>query len=341
MPYPIMRDATARACGSFSPEAHAGVKQCDLCGATRFDRIADRDRRGKPWQTVACTACGLVCHERIPSEAELAEYYSRSYRQDYKGESAPSERRVLRAWRKGERVFRALAGRLSPGARVFEVGAGTGCNLKPFQAAGFSVSGIEPHGGFQEYAKHTLHLAVEQQSLFDLEPKPRCDVVLLIHVIEHFRSPREALAQIWHLLPPGGLLYLECPSLAVPYTDAADHFHFAHIHTFTPGTLIGLARSCGFEVAETHANGDGCNHKLIFRRAEPAVLHFDGSGYERTLEILRQYHTPWRRWGFSYWRARGRRIHQYAREFFYSRSQVRRLLHGCRPVTTPHSVKGC
>ncbi|MCI0376664.1 MAG: class I SAM-dependent methyltransferase [Gemmataceae bacterium] len=376
-----------------------GVRVCDLCGGGNYEIICARDRRGKPLNTAACTQCGLVGHETVPTEQELADYYARHYRQEYHGEATPSARRVWRAWIKGQRVVKELAPFLKPGAAVFEVGAGIGCNVKSFELAGFEASGLEPGTSFQQFSAEQLRARIHHCSLFDFrpltpdpsppqgrgetslppDPSPPCgfsapsrsrlgpgermphfDLVLLIHVIEHFRSPRQALEVILRMLRPGGKLYLECPSLAVAHTDRAEMFHFAHIHTFTPSTLLQLLRQCGFELEVGFSDGLGCNHKFLLRRVAPAGNNvvgtlrvpfsvdgtrsvpttlspaagsdsgIDPDGYAQTLALLRQYHVPWRRLSLDYFRRRMRRIRLYVQEFLVGKLALARILRQCQ-----------
>src|SRR5690606_23111303 len=125
---------------------------CDLCGEHDFKLIAKCDRKGTPLRTVICRQCGLARHWRVPPESELLRFYKTDYRQTYHGEYLPSDRRVMRAWKKAGWIYETLASHLERVHRVFEVGAGVGCTVKYFQRQGFDASGIEPNEGFQHYA---------------------------------------------------------------------------------------------------------------------------------------------------------------------------------------------
>ena len=96
--------------------------------------------------------------------------------------------------RKGELILDRLTPYLTLGERVLEVGSGIGCTVQVFDLAGYDAQGIEPNEGFCEYGATKLHARVRTGYLSDVPAEPRFDVVLLVHVIEHLASPREALA---------------------------------------------------------------------------------------------------------------------------------------------------
>lgn len=302
-----------------------GYGWCDLCGGDSATPVADRDRKGRPWVTVCCDSCGLVRHGAMPTEAELADFYARQYRKAYHNESAPSARRVRRAWLKARRVQSALRPHLNGGERVFEAGAGIGCNLLAFARAGHPVEGVEPNVGFQEFARGRLGLNVAAASVFDWRPERPYDLILLIHVIEHFRSPSAAFRKLHGLLSPGGRLYLECPSLATPFSDASEQFHYAHTFTFTPATLLKMAERHGFTACEVYSGGWGQNHKILFERVRPDPNVDLGSGREETLEILTQFRRPWKRYSLDYVKRRARRAGIYLSEFLLAGRTARRL----------------
>jgi SAM-dependent methyltransferase len=304
-------------------------KCCDLCGRTSFELVGRLDRKGQELHTAVCTHCGLVAHAEIPSEAELNAFYVSDYRQEYHQEVTPSDRRVMRAWQGGQRILRQLAPMIAKDQSIFEVGAGIGCTVKSFELAGYDASGIEPGGGFQQFSAERLHAQVDDRFLFDLPNEPVHDVVLLVHVIEHFRSPREALEHIRTILKPGGRLYVECPNLAAPFARHDRLFHFAHIHNFTPTTLIGMARRCGFELLWRHSTDDDPNLQMLFGRTDTVVKDVDPDGYRQTMTALRspgnlRYHLRWK-----YLWPRAKKIAGYLREHLTAKQHVEQLLQTC------------
>lgn len=305
----------------------ANQRTCDLCGNNGFEVVCKKDRRNDRLDTVACLGCGMVGHAVIPSEGELIEYYSSKYRKEYHGEDRPSSRRVYRAHLKGQRVLKQIGSFLKPGARVFEVGAGIGCTVKVFQDAGFDASGIEPGMTFQHFSQNELRANVANGTLDDYRTDRPFDLVLFIHVIEHMRSPRAALEAIHRLIAPGGLLYLECPSLGKECANIAEHLHFAHLHTFTPIVLLTMLKRCGFAVEHCYSDGVGRNHKFLLRRVEPSACPIDPAGLGQTRDFLMRFQNPWRRFGLGYVARRMRRISIYMKEFLWGKQEVQKLLH--------------
>ena len=273
---------------------------CDLCGDREFEIVGKRDRRGHELHTVVCRSCGLVAHERMPTEAELADYYASHYRLDYHQEIKPSAHRILRAWDGGQWLLNLLRPYVRPGSLVCEIGAGIGCTVKAFEQAGFNAMGIEPGLGFQQYGQQVLGARIELQSLEDLPREPQFDFVLLVHVLEHFRSPREALLQVRSLLRPGGRLYVECPNLAGPHSAPSRLFHFAHVHNFTPDTMEMLAESCGLEVVAQLTAPRDRTVRYVFTTRSRAELAIRPESYARSCEAIRRYNglTYTLRWNY-------------------------------------------
>lgn len=272
-------------------DAFARDAKCDLCGADEVQRVSSRDRRGRDLRTVVCTCCGLISHESIPSDEELAEYYAHEYRHDYHGERQPSAKRVLRAWNVGQTIYRRVESYLQPGDRVFEIGAGLGCTVKAFELKGFEASGIEPGVDFQGFSRQTLHVDIENARLDDLPPVPTYDFVLLIHVIEHFNHPSQALRRIWGLLRTGGRLYVECPNVYAPHAAPSRLFHYAHVYNFTPWTLRMMGEACGFRVVHELSASHDTSLMFVLEKTDARRLVIAPGSYGRSLSAVGRYNA--------------------------------------------------
>lgn len=299
---------------------------CDLCGAHEVQLLATRDRRGAALRTVVCTRCGLISHESIPSDDELAHYYAHEYRQDYHGERRPSARRILRAWNVGQSIYRRVRPFVRPGDRVFEVGAGLGCTVKAFELGGFDAAGIEPGLEFQGFSRQVLHARIENARLEDVAPCPAFDFVLLVHVIEHFAHPTQALRRIGRLLRTGGRLYVECPNVYAPFAPPGQLFHYAHIHNFTPWTLPMLAEKCGFQLVQQLSRRDDGRLMFVLQKADTARLQIDASSYVRSVEAVQRYSTLTYHCRPRYALGRLQRLYWRLRGLCFVRRRVRRLI---------------
>lgn len=323
-----------------TPTGHNGTTAatCDLCGCQRFERISQLDRHGAALDTGVCVQCGLVAHLEMPSDAQLARFYAQEYRQQYHGESSPSARRLVRAWANGQRIYRQLAGCVRPGDRVFEVGAGIGCTVKVFEQAGCRSTGVEPHEGFREFSRLELHADVVDGDLSSLPSLPPQDLVLLVHVIEHLKSPTAALRCIHELLKPGGRLYVECPNLAAPFARRSQLFHLAHLHNFTPATLSMLAEKCGYIVERRYSTHDDPNLQMLLKRTDTAQLVVETESYRQTVDSLTRYNALTYHLRLGYLAPRVKKLLAYAGEHLFAYRRAQEILSSCAATSCSNTA---
>lgn len=302
------------------------LQSCDLCNGTEFQQIGDRDRDGKPLATVMCSRCGLVRHAVVPTREELFEFYSDGYREAYNGERTPGARRVMRAWKNGQRICRQVSPLLEAESRLLEVGAGIGCTVKVFEEAGFQAEGIDPGGEFLNYSKNNLGTTVESKSLEDLPCEQQFDTVLLIHVIEHLPSPRASVERIARLIKPGGMFYVECPNLQAPFARRSRLFHTAHIHNFVPSTLQCLVESCGFRLRKMFGDDQDTNLQMLFQHTGEGQLRVDERNAARTLEDLNRANALTYHLRARYVSDRIKKVGSYANEHLNAKRFVAQLI---------------
>jgi SAM-dependent methyltransferase len=251
------------------PYPYAGqAEACVLCGGRDGAVIARLDRRLKPLTTLACTGCGLIRTDPMPTAAELAAYYRALYRLDYQlvpGRKDPPRFHLARSRRDAERRADRLAPVLRPGVRLLDIGAGSGEFLAAAKARGCEVLGLEPGEGYARYARRAYGVAVLTEGWDEARlPAARFDVISANHVIEHLRDPVAALAAIAGWLGPGGVAFVAVPDLSPSRKPPFERFHFAHVHNFVPETLLAAARRAGLEPDPRFA-AEGCT--LVLRHA--------------------------------------------------------------------------
>lgn len=208
---------------------------------------------------VRCRQCGLIYLKPRPSPRELASYYSDTYH--------PFQQEVGWLWKALRRLTveqhrRLLADYVRDDGIVLEVGCGTGEYLALLrEETGWQVEGVEPSQYAATKAQQQYALSVTHGSLEDSDwPPGTYSVIILRHVLEHFRSPRAALAKLWKALRPGGALLIIVPNIASweahlfgPYWYDLDLPR--HLTHFTPTTLHQMLNQEGFIVRRSRFSG--------------------------------------------------------------------------------------
>ena len=136
--------------------------------------------------------------------------------------------------------------------RMLEVGAGRGWFSSVAAQTGWETWAVEVNSDAVEHlnSKGIHRIIVEAAEDFEA-PEQSVDVVRMWDVIEHLRSPRNAVTNIHRVLRSGGLLRLATTNFASlsrrvngpewVYLNGADH-----IFLFEPTTIRRLLAECGF-----------------------------------------------------------------------------------------------
>jgi 2-polyprenyl-3-methyl-5-hydroxy-6-metoxy-1,4-benzoquinol methylase len=306
---------------------------CNLCQGVEFETVGLKDRKQRPLHTVVCKRCGLVSHGTIPSEAEIARYYENEYRKDYHAELTPSPQRVVREWKRGQELLRRMQPFLRPKDRVFEVGAGIGCNVKQFELAGFRASGIEPGDGFRQYSRDQLGAQISAGFLEEQKEESQFDVVLLVHVLEHLRDPLASLTHLRKMLQPGGRLYVEVPNVAGPHAAPGKLFHYAHIFNFTHLTLRMLGEAAGLTVKHQFTPLTNKNVAILFTKGAQQKWILNPESYAHTMSGLKRYSQLTYHLRPSYWVERVSTIARHSSARFGAKSRAKAIVTRCQAVS--------
>lgn len=189
-----------------------------------------------------------------------------------------------------ELLDRELHG-LQAGAKILDVGCGTGFNVQRLRARGFQMTGVEPSPAMRREAIAGNPGAVIVDGDVEAIPFPEAsfDAVVAIEVIRYLREPSLALAEISRVTRPGGLAIITAAPLLSLNGYALINLITAHakVPTFTKvqhsflmtGSSARLARRAGFSTVRVHGAFLGPFHVLgrlsprllgaILRRYEP------------------------------------------------------------------------
>jgi len=181
----------------------------------------------------------------------------------------------------GGRVVDALVRVLDPrGARILEVGAGSGRDSLDLQRRGATV-------WVADYTPSALHLIRRQEggpqlrpvcgNAFQLPfPDGSFDAVFHQGLLEHFRNPLDMVRENARILKPGGVLLIDVPQRYHYYTPLkhiliAMNRWFAGWETeYSIGELRDMMRQAALE--PVHEYGDWCVPNLFYRVARKNLL---------------------------------------------------------------------
>jgi len=133
------------------------------------------------------------------------------------------------------------------GARILEVGCGTGSNIALLQQFG-TVDAIEPDDGARALSTQRTGVAVKGGLLPDgveLEDGAY-DLIVLLDVLEHIPDDAAALGALRRKLKPGGRLLMTVP--AMPWLWSAHDVAHHHQRRYTASQLRRVVEASGFRV---------------------------------------------------------------------------------------------
>ena len=173
-------------------------KRCPACDSPRlFDLDMIRFRRSRSLGFVTgCRGCGLVFTNPLPSEADLAQFYSPAgeWGQTHtRAAASPAPARKRRGRGKWLRQFDAIRDNLCveappPGARVFDYGCGAGQDLDVLQDCGWETWGLETAVD-DAFTRHRRLHAVPDEPTFS--------VAIVNHVLEHLAEFHSGCCADW------------------------------------------------------------------------------------------------------------------------------------------------
>ncbi|MCF8878637.1 class I SAM-dependent methyltransferase [Hyphobacterium sp. SN044] len=202
----------------------------------------------------------------VPSEAELAEYYSQKYftKEDASSHYAYAyEDRDLRHKLIQPTETERVVG--STPRTLLEVGAGEGFTLAYFHRKGWEVKGVDfTADAAKEFNPEIAGRVIATDAFAwldaEIDGPNRYDVVICNHVLEHVPDPCALLSRLRGVVAPGGYVRISTPNDTswlqdyIIATGRADPEYFVcvpdHINYFNAQTLRHVVEAHGFEIAE-------------------------------------------------------------------------------------------
>jgi SAM-dependent methyltransferase len=225
-----------------------------LCGERKGMLIATRDRYALSVNTYLCKSCGILWTNPQMTEESLRKFYEKNYRPIYVGEDMASETFFLEQIQHGKSILSYLC-RYNNELHnelgvVFDVGCGSGGVLAPFRDAGFEVYGCDHGKKYLEYGK-SQGLTLEHGGGEVLSQYGKAKLIILSHVLEHFKNPKKELELLSYLLDDDGYIYIELPgvfNIHNAYKDPLLFLQNAHLFHYTLDTLTVFMSQVGFKL---------------------------------------------------------------------------------------------
>lgn len=201
---------------SFGPLEHA---DCNLCGSPDSTLLVVQHQFGEDFHVVRCDACGMIRTNPRPTAEWKARFYDPQYNRlpetfgrDFiyapEADRLPSYRKLLEF----------IKPRMTPHGTIIDVGAASGDFVKMAVDDGIDAIACD-------YSKEALLHAEKHYGLKTLQspaesidaPDESFDVVTMFHTIEHLPDPMKVLREMYRVLKPNGLIFLETPNYSPHY----------------------------------------------------------------------------------------------------------------------------
>ncbi len=229
---------------------------CPLCEGS----ATGRERSVNGFTLERCLHCGFVfVNPQLPPSALLEQYGHTDVAAQLAVWARINTPTMLADY---DRVLGELEAVLPGRGRLLDFGCGPCYFLERAAARGWDAHGVELAGWSREAARvrnvtERLHVGLLADQQF---PDGHFDVVYSSQVLEHLARPKADLRELWRVLRPGGVLYLNVPNYhRLPVMFHMDDFvldmPMAHVNYFTPRSLGRLAEECGFRVLRVTTYG--------------------------------------------------------------------------------------
>jgi 2-polyprenyl-3-methyl-5-hydroxy-6-metoxy-1,4-benzoquinol methylase len=228
----------------------SAITGCPVCGES--DRIAFAfERNGN--RIHSCKRCTLEFSFPQPTDETLAAIYSGEYFLGSKDQDSLKRQELLK--RATARLYLdAIAPFVpEPGARLLEIGCGSGDFLAEARSRGFEVEGLE----YSAHAVKDANMRLGSSAVRAGSPEQKClpdgayDVIAAFDVVEHLRNPRQSIEYLRAALKSRGLLAIVTPS-----TDSWSRqilgrhwmeYKTEHLTYFSRESMKQLLHAAGFD----------------------------------------------------------------------------------------------
>ena len=233
---------------------------CKVCSSNNHKKIGEIKNIWKEYKDVyQCDECSLYFIDS-PTDEEINSLYKNEYHNNIKNklfETAKSKMRYARSLSQFNFIKQTID---LKNKDICEIGAFDGLLLSLFKKNNNNVFGYEINDDARVYAQKKYNIDLKENFL---ESKSKYDIIILSHVIEHFKEPKEILIKIKSMLKKEGFIYIEVPNSPMPeecsYEMLMRYLNTEHIVNFTMDNLIKFVESANLKVIRSEYNNYNIN----------------------------------------------------------------------------------
>lgn len=237
---------------------------CKVCDSDKYNKIGEIKGIWKENKNIyQCEKCLLYFIES-PSDEEIYLLYKNEYHNKIKNkifELAKSKMRYARCLNQFNFIKNSIN---CDNKKICEIGAFDGLLLNIFKNNGCEVFGYELNDNAREYAKKKYHIDLKPDFLKDNQ---KYDIIILSHVIEHFKEPKEILLKIKSMLNDNGFIFIEVPNSPLKnqcsYETLIKYLTTAHTVNFNMDNLKAFAENCGLKIVKYQYNNYNVNNEKL------------------------------------------------------------------------------
>ncbi|MBF0506850.1 MAG: class I SAM-dependent methyltransferase [Nitrospirae bacterium] len=186
-----------------------------------------------------CFLCGVIYPSNKPSVQQLHLYYK--YHPDL---NEPNH------VKRGDRVLSFLKRNIEMrNKKILDIGCGDGYLLGQMRRESGYLYGIEPNDKRRKSCSELVKDAVVSESLSEIDPDMKFDLIVMTDVMEHLLEPQAILSRTKKMLAPNGFFYVDIPD--VSGKGFISDLFFPHIHHFSKDNFQLFLRRNGFNINDS------------------------------------------------------------------------------------------
>lgn len=248
-------------------------RPCSVCDSSNRKHIgwrggaAHHGGQGERVEIVRCADCTHIYPHPMPIPSEDLEALYTDADEYFKAHDVEVKKRH------SSEMLKIIERKLGYKGKLLDVGCGRGELMWAAREAGWEFEGVDPSAAYLDWGRVNLgvegHLGTLEEMSFREEG---FDAILLGGVIEHLYDPYGTLREVWRLLRPGGVFYMDAPNEDGLYTrignlymrllgrdwavNLAPTFPPYHVQGFNPNSLRRLVKRAGFDVVQLDIFGE-------------------------------------------------------------------------------------